>query len=320
MNNKLLEVKDLSICYRIRKGVVKAVNNISFSIKEGETLGIVGETGAGKTTTALGIMNLIPRPPGEITHGEIFLNNQDLLKLDSKDMRKIRGKEISMIFQDPMTALNPLMKVGDQITEVVKLHDYQEGIDLVERSKEMLEIVGISRDRFEEYPHQFSGGMKQRVIIAIALACNPKLIISDEPTTALDVTIQAQVLHLMKGLKQKFNTSMIFISHDLGVISDICDKVAIMYSGEIIESGTIEDIINNGSHPYTIGLFQSIPDINDEKARLTPIKGLMPDPISLPFGCKFADRCPVKSIECEQQEIELVNISDSHSVRCIRFY
>lgn len=319
MSKELLRVENLSICYRIRKGVVAAVNDLSFTVNEGETLGIVGETGAGKTTTALGIMDLIPVPPGEITSGRIFLDQRDLLSLDKKDMRKIRGKEISMIFQDPMTALNPLMKVGDQITEVVKLHE-EDVDDPVERSKQMLETVGISRDRFGEYPHQFSGGMKQRVIIAIALACNPKLIIADEPTTALDVTIQAQVLRLMKDLKEKVNTSMIFISHDLGVISDICDRVAIMYSGEIIESGTIDDIINHPSHPYTVGLFGSIPDINDEKDRLTPIKGLMPDPIFLPVGCKFAERCPLRTEECEQQGIKIVNISDSHAVRCIRFY
>jgi peptide/nickel transport system ATP-binding protein len=292
MSDNVIEIRDLTIRYKTRKGIVEAVNGINLDIKKGETIGLVGETGAGKTTTALGILRLVPDPPGEITKGQILFEGRDLLKLPIAEIRKIRGKRISMIFQDPMTALNPIMTVGDQIIEVIKLHEKVSANEAVEKAKNMLKLVGIPEDRFYEYPHQFSGGMKQRVVIAIALACNPSLLIADEPTTALDVTIQAQVLELMTKLKNELNTAMIMISHDLGVIAEICEKVAIMYAGEIIELGTVEDIFDRARHPYTIGLFGSIPDLDKERDRLTPIIGLMPDPTELPNGCNFAPRCP----------------------------
>ena len=254
MNDTILDVKNLTIHYITDEGIVRAVNNISLSLKESETLGLAGETGAGKTTTALGLMGLIPNPPGKVINGEILFKGQDLLKLSKSEMRKNRGKELSMIFQDPMTALNPVLTVGDQIAEVIRLHEKLSHADANYKAAEMLEMVGIPSERMVEYPNQFSGGMKQRVIIAIALACNPSLIIADEPTTALDVTIQAQVLDLMGGLKRRLNTAMIMITHDLGVLAEICDRVAIMYAGQIVEIGSLEDIYDHTMHPYTKGL------------------------------------------------------------------
>jgi len=282
MSDKLLNIKNLSIEYTTEDGVVKAVNGINLDLKEGETLGLVGETGAGKTTTALGMMRLIPNPPGKIVGGNIEFEGRDILALSEDDMRGIRGNKISMIFQDPMTSLNPVLTVGDQISEVISIHQDLNMAAVIEKSKEMLELVGIPGGRYNDYPHQFSGGMKQRVVIAIALACNPKLLIADEPTTALDVTIQAQVLDLMNNLKEKFKTAMLMITHDLGVVAQVCDKVAIMYGGEIIEYGKIEDIFENTRHPYTLGLFGSIPNLDSDATRLSPIKGTMPDPTNLP--------------------------------------
>ncbi|MDP3386473.1 MAG: ABC transporter ATP-binding protein [Eubacteriales bacterium] len=319
MNDNILEIRNLRIQYKTRKGIVEAVNGIDLTIGKGETLGLVGETGAGKTTTALGILQLIPDPPGKIIEGEIFFDGTDLLKLSISDMRKIRGNSISMIFQDPMTALNPLMTVGNQIAEVIRLHDKLSAQDATVKSQQMLEKVGIPSERFNEYPHQFSGGMKQRVVIAIALACNPALLIADEPTTALDVTIQAQVLEIMNNLKNELNTSMILITHDLGIVAEICEKVAIMYAGEIIESGTAEDIFDRAKHPYTIGLFGAIPNLDEDTERLIPIAGLMPDPMALPVGCNFAVRCPRKMPECELGEIPTVHFSESHYIKCLLF-
>ena len=255
MSDKILEVSDLQIRYVTDEETVRAVNGVSFTLERGESIGLVGETGAGKTTTALGIMGLVPDPPGEIVGGSILFEDQDLLKLPEKQMREIRGGKISMIFQDPMTSLNPVMTVGAQIAEVVLLHNKISKAEARERAKEMLEQVGIPGSRCDDYPHQFSGGMKQRVMIAIALACSPELLIADEPTTALDVTIQAQVLELMRNLKKEYNTSLVLITHDLGVVAKICDKVAVVYAGEIIESGTLKDIYTDKRHPYTIGLF-----------------------------------------------------------------
>ena len=316
----LLDIKNLHVHYITDDGIVKAVNGIDLTLDEGETLGLVGETGAGKTTTALSIMRLIPDPPGKIVDGQIFFKGQDLSTLGTIAMRKIRGDQIAMIFQDPMTALNPVIPVGDQIAEVVKLHT--DGIsmaDAVKRAADMLEIVGIDSGRMGEYPHQFSGGMKQRVVIAIALACNPELLIADEPTTALDVTIQAQVLELMNGLKQKFNTAMIMITHDLGVVAEICDKVAIMYAGSIVESGSLRQIFKDTRHPYTKGLFASIPDLNHKIHRLTPIDGLMPDPANLPEGCAFSPRCPHATEICHKEVPEKVEVEPGHMVCCHLF-
>lgn len=318
MTEELLRVKDLTIYYETEESVVKAVNQISFHLKKGETLGLVGETGAGKTTTALGIMGLIPDPPGRIVSGEIEFEGQNLLKKSIREMRKIRGHKISMIFQDPMTALNPVLTVGDQITEVIRLHEKVSAEQAQKKAIDMLELVGIRGDRYAEYPHQFSGGMKQRVIIAIALACNPELLIADEPTTALDVTIQAQVLELMAKLKQRFDTSMILITHDLGVVAEVCDRVAIMYAGEIVECGTLRQIYKNTKHPYTKGLFNSLPHLKEKVKRLKPIKGLMPDPSNLPEGCSFADRCDYRTKECEQDSPESFEIEPGHFVKCRR--
>ena len=316
--NNVLEIHDLVIQYKTRKGIVEAVNGIDLEIKKGETLGLVGETGAGKTTTALGILRLVPDPPGEIVAGSITFEGRDLLSLSPKEMRDIRGEKISMIFQDPMTALNPIMTVGDQIAEMIQLHEKLSRAKAVCRASEMLEMVGIPGERYNEYPHQFSGGMKQRVVIAIALACNPSLLIADEPTTALDVTIQAQVLEMMSKLKRELNTSMILITHDLGVVAEICDKVAIMYAGEVVEIGTAEDIFDHYAHPYTEGLFDSIPNLEIETERLKPIPGMMPDPTNLPLGCNFAPRCPYRTAACEKGAVGMVQVSETHGVRCLR--
>ena len=317
MSDKILEVKDLTIQYKTDLEVVEAVNHLSFSIRENETLGLVGETGAGKTTTALGIMRIIPTPPGKICSGEILFHGEDLLKKNERAMRDIRGGQISMIFQDPMTSLNPVLTIGEQITEVVRLHGKLSRKDAEHRAVSMLEMVGISRDRFHEYPHQFSGGMKQRVVIAIAIACSPKLLIADEPTTALDVTIQAQVLQLIARLKEKLRTSMLLITHDLGVVAEVCDRVAIMYAGEIIEIGSIQEIFKNALHPYTVGLFRSIPDLDHDQERLEVIEGQVPDPSNLPKGCKFYPRCKQRRPECENNAFQLVDVAEDHKVRCI---
>lgn len=318
MSKKLLDIKDLWIEYVADGDIVKAVNGISIDLDKGENLGLVGETGAGKTTTALGILNLLPKGVGKIKNGKIEFNGQDLLKFTEAEMRDIRGSKISMIFQDPMTSLNPVITVGEQIQEVLGLHNYEKKSEaqIQIRVDEILELVGIPSQRKKEYPHQFSGGMKQRIVIAIALACEPELLIADEPTTALDVTIQAQVLNMMDELKQKLNTSMILITHDLGVVAQTCDKVAIIYAGETIEYGTAEDIYEAKiHHPYTTGLFGSIPDLTKETKRLNPIGGLMPDPTNLPNGCKFHPRCP-KCIEICKTEDPKVLDNNGHKIKC----
>ncbi|MHC1759173.1 MAG: ABC transporter ATP-binding protein [Negativicutes bacterium] len=316
---EFFKIENLVVHYIVDDEVVEAVNGISLKINDGKTLGLVGETGAGKTTTALSVMGLIPNPPGKIVNGKVIFNGEDLLKKTEKAMRKIRGKGIAMIFQDPMTSLNPVITVGDQIMEVIQLHNNISKSEANERAKKMLELVGIPGDRSEEYPHQFSGGMKQRVIIAIALACNPQLLIADEPTTALDVTIQAQVLELMKNLKDELNTAMLLITHDLGVVAEVCDDVATMYAGEIVESGTLEDIFDNTSHPYTKGLFKSIPDLDTDIDRLDSIPGLVPDPSNLPSGCKFHPRCSFRMDECERKNPDAIQITPGHFVKCLLY-
>ena len=300
-----LEVEDLSVEYHSGGNVVRAVNHVNFSLERGKTIGLVGETGAGKTSTALAIMRLLPDRISAVPNGAIRIYGEDVMALPEGQMRLLRGEIVSMIFQDPMTALNPIMTVGDQILEAVKNHD-SEGLSkkqMEERVDSVLEMVGIPASRKREYPLQFSGGMKQRVVIAIALACKPDILIADEPTTALDVTIQAQVLALIDELKAKFGMSMIMISHDLGVVVRTCDDVAIMYAGEIIEYGSVEQIYSEGKHhPYTVGLFGAIPNIAEKTKRLSPIDGLMPDPTDLPAGCKFSPRCPHCTEKCRQVE------------------
>ncbi len=313
----LLEIKNLSVHYVTRANTIYAVNNVDLSLEEGQTLGLVGETGAGKTTTARAIMRLIQSPPGKIVSGEIFYKGQDILNASSAEMREIRGKEISMIFQDPMSALNPVITVGKQIAEIIYIHEGCQKKEAEQRALDMLQMVGIRPERFNDYPHQFSGGMKQRVIIAIALACNPKLLIADEPTTALDVTIQAQVLQMINELKKHLNTSMLLITHDLGIVAKTCDAVAVMYAGEIVEQGTLERIFHNPKHPYTLGLFGSIPALDKQVKRLSPIRGLMPDPANLPTGCKFHDRCDYACEACAAETQELAEIEPGHKVRCM---
>ncbi len=301
MSEKMLEINNLHIQYVTEGEVTYAVNGISLSLNRGETLGLVGETGAGKTTTALSILRMLPAYTAKVTEGEVILDGRNVYQLKDKELRKLRGNKVSMVFQDPMTSLNPVYCVGDQIGEVLKLHEEKRTKEeLRARVGEILELVGIPAFRQDDYPHQFSGGMKQRVMIAIAIACNPELLIADEPTTALDVTIQAQVLEMMQGLKDKLNSSILLITHDLGVVASFCDYVAIMYAGEIVEYGSLEEIFDpeRKHHPYTIGLFGSIPNLAVKSRRLSPIDGLMPDPTQLPEGCKFHPRCPHATEQC----------------------
>lgn len=317
--NLAVEIKDLVVEFRTDDAIVQAVNGLDLEIEKGKTLGLVGETGAGKTTTGLSILRLIPDPPGKIVSGTIKLGGEDIFAKSEKEMEKVRGNQVSMIFQDPMTSLDPVMTVEDQIAEVVELHENVNHAKAVEKAKEMLELVGIPGERGTEYPHQFSGGMKQRVVIAMALACNPKLLLADEPTTALDVTIQAQVLETMKDLRKKFGSAMIMITHDLGIIAEVCDEVSVVYAGQIVEHGTLEDIFNHTMHPYTEGLFGSLPNIEDRKARLQPIPGLMPDPTNLPKGCPFSPRCKYCTEACKKDRPEKKWASDTHYVRCVRY-
>ena len=313
----LLRIEDLTIHFPTEEGDVRAVNGVSLSVEAGQTLGLVGETGAGKTTTALGILRLVPEP-GQVESGSIIYKDRDIMTMSEKEVQDIRGNEISMIFQDPMTALNPVMTVGDQVAEVILRHQNCTTVEAQQRMIDILGKVGIGPDRASDYPHQFSGGMKQRVVIAIALACNPKLLLADEPTTALDVTIQAQVMRMINDLKREFNTSMILITHDLGIVAESCDQVAIMYAGEIVEYGSLEDIFDHTAHPYTKGLFNSIPSLDKDTERLQPIQGLMPDPANLPEGCKFHPRCPYAVEACAQQHPGMTELTPGHLCRCLR--
>jgi peptide/nickel transport system ATP-binding protein len=319
MDKFILEIKNLVAHYVTAQATVRAVNGISLALERGESLGLVGETGAGKTTTALSIMQLVPDPPGRIVAGEILYEGRNLVTMDAAQKREIRGNQISMIFQDPMTALNPVLTIGDQIAEVIRLHQKIPRAKAAIKAQEMLELVGIPGGRYLEYPHQFSGGMKQRVVIAISLACNPKLLIADEPTTALDVTIQDQVLDLIEKLMREFGTSLILITHDLGVVAEICRKAAIMYAGEIVEYGTLKHIYESTRHPYTVGLFGSVPNLNESVQRLSPIKGLMPDPTDLPPGCPFEPRCPDASPACTAGPVPVVEVESGHFVKCVKY-
>jgi len=313
----LISVRNLQVQYTASGRVIHAVNGVSFDLKRGQTLGLVGETGAGKTTIAKSILRLLPDPPAKIVGGEIIFQGEDLLKLPLKSMGAIRGKKISMVFQDPMTALNPVLTVGDQIAEVYKLHEKLNNKKAAEKIAQMLDMVGIPSEREGEYPHQFSGGMKQRIVIAMALSCSPDLLLADEPTTALDVTIQAQILDMIYKLKQEKNMSMIMITHALGVIAEVCDEVAVVYAGEIIEKGSKEEIFDYPSHPYTLGLFGSLPSLTGDETRLNPIPGMPPDPSDLPEGCHFNPRCKYATDECKSQKIAMTEIRPGHFCRCI---
>ncbi|WP_394926443.1 ABC transporter ATP-binding protein [uncultured Robinsoniella sp.] len=317
-NCTLLSVNNLIVEYAANKKIVEAVNGVSFNLNKGETLGLVGETGAGKTTIAKAIMRILPDPPAKIKGGEILFEDKDILKLSDKQMSHIKGNEISMIFQDPMTALNPIMTVGKQISETICLHNKISKKDAQIEAVKMLELVGIPGERYGEYPHQFSGGMKQRVIIAMALACKPKLLLADEPTTALDVTIQAQVLEMINELKKELNTSVLLITHDLGIVADMCEKVAVVYAGEVVEYGTTVDVFDNTAHPYTKGLFHSLPKLDSNEARLKPIKGMMPDPTELPKGCKFSERCPYVTEQCKKEASKITQLKNGHYALCSR--
>lgn len=313
-----LSIDNLKVDYVTDDGIIHALNGVSLELVQGETLGLVGETGAGKTTMAKCIMGILPKRTGKIRSGEITFEEKNLLKCSEKELQSIRGAQIAMIFQDPMTSLNPVLTVGEQIAEAVENHERCGKARAMERAEEMLELVGIPAERVHEYPHQFSGGMKQRVVIAIALACNPKMLIADEPTTALDVTIQAQVLEMMQSLKRQLNTSMLLITHDLGVVAQNCDRVAVIYAGEIVEYGTVMDVFKRMKHPYTQGLFSSIPQINADVKRLNSIPGLMLDPTLDVEGCRFCDRCKYATEECRINHPELVEIESGHSVRCFQ--
>ena len=316
----LLEIHDLEVIYKTDLETVYAVNGITMTLDHGQTLGIVGETGAGKTTTALSILRLLPERTGKVVNGTILVEGKDVMEMDDTTLREMRGGKIAMIFQDPMTALNPVMTVGEQIGESIMLHNADiTKAQLSDRVDEVLQMVGIPANRRNDYPHQFSGGMKQRVIIAMALSCQPALIIADEPTTALDVTIQAQVLSMMRDLRDRLGTAMIMITHDLGIVAQTCDNVAIMYAGELIETGTAEDIFcAKEHHPYTIGLFGSIPNLKVKTRRLSPIAGLMPDPTNLPKGCSFSPRCDKCMEICKQQKPGVYK-NGAHRIRCHLF-
>ncbi|MEH7482747.1 ABC transporter ATP-binding protein [Neobacillus drentensis] len=315
----ILRIKDLKVSFQSGKKLVPAVDGISFELKDGEILGIVGESGSGKSVTSLATMGLIPSPPGKIENGEIIFEGKDLKNISEKEWRKIRGNQISMIFQEPMTSLNPLFTIGNQLIEAIRLHTDLSKREAIVRSIELLKLVGIPRAEgiLKEHPHQLSGGMRQRVMIAMAMACNPRVLIADEPTTALDVTIQAQILALMKDLNKKTNTTIILITHDLGVVAEICERVIVMYSGQIVEQGDVRTILKNPQHPYTKGLLKSVPDLRGKKERLYSIPGTVPTPGSIQKGCRFAARCSEAFGQCQEETPDLYETEkDEHEVRC----
>ena len=315
-DNLILDIENLVVRYETEDGIVHALNGIDLQLGYHQTIGLVGETGAGKTTAALAMMRLVPSPPGVVECDKLMVDGRDILNLPTAKMEEVRGKDVSMIFQDPMTALNPVFTVGEQIAESLELHEHLDKKAAMERAKEMLELVGIPGSRANEYPHQFSGGMKQRVVIAMALANSPQLLIADEPTSALDVTIQAQVMEMIQDLIEKQGTSLILITHDLGLVATSCDDVAVVYAGEIIEYGSKEEIYDHPSHPYTIGLFGAIPNLESDVRRLANIEGLPPDPSNLPTGCSFAPRCPYATEECRTKTPKSEQIAEKHYCSC----
>ncbi len=317
-SNNLLEVKDLKTYFYTRRGIVKAVDGVSFSLKEGETIGLVGESGCGKTITSLSILQLIPKPAGRIVGGQIMFDGEDLLKKTEKQMRHIRGKKISMILQDPMTSMNPVFTVGEQVAEPIRIHQKLDKQFIWEKVKEMLRLVRIPapETRIKEYPHQMSGGMRQRIVGAMALSCEPKLLIADEPTTSLDVTIQAQFLRLLKEIQQKAGVSMIMITHDFGIVARVCDRVAVMYSGKIVETGNVRELFNHPAHPYTIALMSSLPKIEVKVDRLYSIEGQPPDLRNMPAGCAFAPRCAQAKEICRTQYPPMTMVSNGHEANC----
>lgn len=321
LNSPLLEIKELSVEFQTVEGTVHAINNLSYSLNEGETLGIVGESGSGKSVSSLGIMKLIPNPPGKIVNGEILYNGKDLTKISEKEMEKIRGDEISMIFQEPMTSLNPIMTCGKQIAESLILHRGMKKKEAMLTAIELMKEVGIANPekRVHEYPHQMSGGMRQRVMIAVALACRPKILICDEPTTALDVTIQAQILDLIRKLNKERRTAIIMITHDLGVVSELCEKVLVMYTGGVVEEAMSEDIFSKPLHPYTVGLISAIPKITKERNPLTTIEGVVPNPTEIIEGCSFWPRCNYATEKCKKEEPPMVQVEKKRKVKCWNF-
>lgn len=318
LSSHVLDVKGLKTHFTSKEGDIPAVDGINFHVDSGEVLGIVGESGCGKSVTSLSVMGLVPSPPGRIAGGEILYNGEDLTKLSEKQMRKIRGNDIAMIFQEPMTSLNPVFKIGNQIIEGIRLHNKESKKKAYNRAVEMLELVGLSRveDLMNSYPHQLSGGMRQRVMIAMAMTCDPNVLIADEPTTALDVTIQKQILNLMKSLNEKMNTAIVLITHDLGVVAEMCDRIAVMYSGKVVEEGNVKDIFKNPKHPYTAGLIQSVPDMREKRDRLYSIPGNVPKPGTIKQGCAFAPRCEHAFSRCSDETPELLATEDGSKVRC----
>lgn len=320
MSKNLVEVKNLKTYFFTEDGVVPAVDGVDFSIKEGETLGIVGESGCGKSVTSLSILRLVPSPPGKIVNGEILFRGENLLQKSETEMRKIRGNDISMIFQEPMTSLNPVFTVGEQIAEAIELHQGLNKKQAIDKAVEMLKLVGIpsAEKRVYDFPHQMSGGMRQRVMIAMALSCNPSLLIADEPTTALDVTIQAQILELMKDLKRKLNTSIMLITHDLGVVAEMAENVLVMYAGKVVEYADVRTIFKEPKHPYTIGLMESIPRLDQPREKLYVIEGTVPNPFDMPKGCRFHPRCPEAKDICINREPTLIS-DNNHQVSCWKY-
>ncbi len=321
MDRPLLEVRNLKTCFYTEDGAIPAVEDVSFSLGKGETVGIVGESGSGKSVTALSVMRLIPYPPGKIECGEIIFRGENLLAKSMDEMRRIRGNDIAMIFQEPMTSLNPVLTVGQQIVEAIQLHQQLGREDARDKAVRMLKSVGIPspQRRVDDYPHQMSGGMRQRVMIAMALSCNPELLIADEPTTALDVTVQAQILELMMALKDDLGASVMLITHDLGVIAETADRVIVMYAGKIMENAGVKELFRKPAHPYTVGLLGSIPNLNEDRARLQSIDGVVPSPFDMPKGCRFHPRCSLAMDICRAEEPGFVSIADGHDVRCWKY-
>jgi len=318
MSDTTLEVKNLKVIFKTEKGTAAAVDDVCFSIRNGEILGLVGESGSGKSVTSLAIMQLIPNPPGKITGGEIMFKGENLLGKSKEEMRKIRGNRISMIFQEPMTSLNPVYTIGNQLVEAFTIHSSMSKKEAVEKSIDLLGLVGIPfpEKRMKNYPHQFSGGMRQRVMIAMALACNPELLIADEPTTALDVTIQAQILDLIREINEKFNTSVLLVTHDMGVVAQMCDRVCVMYAGKIMEEADTAAIFEKPAHPYTAALLKSIPTLEENNERLITIEGTLPNPFKMPEGCRFAPRCEYSTEKCYKHDPIKTEIGPTRSVYC----